>query len=980
MGRLKNVVYALLLLTVLSYGPSHALADIIIDNGAAGTSYTGTWQVSGGLAPFDPADSNATSLWSRNGATYTWQFASQPSGTYEVLMWWSGWSSRATSIDVGINHSAGTQHVNINQQNNAGSWYSLGEYFFNGSGKVTITAATGSTVSTCADAVRFRLISQSTPPTAYIDSISPSPAVAGQAVQFTGRGTDPDGTVSAYEWKSSIDGFLSDSAGFTTSKLSVGTHSISLRVQDDAGIWSNPMVQVLVVQSGSSTPTEIIIDNRDTQTSRTGTWGASSAGNPYGADSVWSRNGATFTWRFTAPKTGKYKVSMWWTDWPSRSTSIPVTINYSGGSSTVSINQHQSLTDWYDLGEYPFQAGAAYDIKITSQPSPTSTCADAVKFIYSGEIGQPTPTRVVIDNGDPGTSSTGSWSVSGSANPYGTNSLYSRNGATYSWTFSPTVSGNYPVFIYWTYADSRSTSVPVDIEHSGGTSRINVNQHQVLNDWYKLGEYSFQAGVTYKLTITAQPSPTSTCADAVAFGSPDPVPGETEEQIFACMGFFYANPKVSLLAMLRSIGAQQEGDNLWRYQNPTTQKKYVIRIVDDVEGMKQALRTEKSHVIFSGHSNYGLGPVFGTPEEISAGIIDDILYIDDDRILNVSSPWIHVGLSGMRTSQAYPNWRWIFKDGTYGVMPYVFGDPQGDPAYNYYLYYQIPKDPHYYNIQTSRNGAIERFPRSGHPAWNFAVSNGVPPDPTNPADQAYYITGTAPWYPSFETFGAWAGSKAAPGYYLENYLVTPADRSGDRVEWTLRIPQAGTYKIYARWSASAEWSNNAPYAITHSAGTTTVLKDQRVNGGLWNKIGEFYFDAGEYPVVLSDNADGGSVVADALRFKSMDDTIDVIIDNVDYPPGHIGSKTILFRKDLDIPKEEMKYSRLFYSACSSGIYYLGTFNRGIVFYTLATADAHVYNYLKAYLEGKSDEQIWQTLQSYDPIFDYYDFNKLPSEQ
>jgi len=211
-------------------------------------------------------------------------------------------------------------------------------------------------------------------------------------------------------------------------------------------------------------------------------------------------------------------------------------------------------------------------------------------------------------------------------------------------------------------------------------------------------------------------------------------------------------------------------------------------------------------------------------------------------------------------------------------------------------------------------------------------------------------------------------------------LVTSADRSGDQVEWTLRIPQAGNYKIFARWPASLDWSNNAPYAVTHSSGTTTVLMNQRVNGGIWNKVGEFYFNPGEYPVVLSDNADGGSIVADALRFVSADNSTDIVIDNVDYPPGHIGSKTILFRKDLDVPKEEMKYSRLFYSACSSGIYYLDTFNRGIVFYTLATSDAQIFNYLKAYLEGKSDEQIWQTLQSYDPIFDYYDFNKLPSEQ
>ncbi|OGW55642.1 MAG: hypothetical protein A2Y81_01070 [Nitrospirae bacterium RBG_13_43_8] len=123
---------------------------IIIDNGDAGTSHTGTWETSGGLAPYGP-----DSLWARNGATYSWQMSSQPAGMYEVYMWWSGYSTRATNIAVAITHRDGVQIVNINQQQNAGQWNSLGQFYFNTTGKVGITAANGSTVSTCADAVRF---------------------------------------------------------------------------------------------------------------------------------------------------------------------------------------------------------------------------------------------------------------------------------------------------------------------------------------------------------------------------------------------------------------------------------------------------------------------------------------------------------------------------------------------------------------------------------------------------------------------------------------------------------------------------------------------------------------------------------------------------------------------------------------------------------------------------------------------------------
>jgi len=105
------------------------------------------------------------------------------------------------------------------------------------------------------------------------------------------------------------------------------------------------------------------------------------------------------------------------------------------------------------------------------------------------------------------------------------------------------------------------------------------------------------------------------------------------------------------------------------------------------------------------------------------------------------------------------------------------------------------------------------------------------------------------------------------------------------------------------------------------------------------------------------------------------------IDNVDYPKTHFGSKTILFRSELEIPKEDLKYTRLFYNSCNTGNYYLDTFSHGLVYYTLNLSDAALSNpYLKAYLEGKNNQEIWELLQSIDPVYDYYDFSKTPSEQ
>jgi lysozyme len=91
-------------------------------------------------------------------------------------------------------------------------------------------------------------------PTATIDSIIPDPAAQGtDTVSFAGYGTDFDGSVVAYNWRSNIDGQLSTSSSFTksASDLSVGTHTIYFKVQDDDGAWSTEDTEDLTIEPAS---------------------------------------------------------------------------------------------------------------------------------------------------------------------------------------------------------------------------------------------------------------------------------------------------------------------------------------------------------------------------------------------------------------------------------------------------------------------------------------------------------------------------------------------------------------------------------------------------------------------------------------------------------------------------------------------------------------------------------------------------------
>jgi len=97
-------------------------------------------------------------------------------------------------------------------------------------------------------------------PVASIKSITPDSAEEGEAVTFTGKGTDADG-IEQYQWSSSRDGVLyqGTASAFTTDNLSVGTHTITLRVQDNNDAWSIDVQKELKVEKEEGGGNELLI-------------------------------------------------------------------------------------------------------------------------------------------------------------------------------------------------------------------------------------------------------------------------------------------------------------------------------------------------------------------------------------------------------------------------------------------------------------------------------------------------------------------------------------------------------------------------------------------------------------------------------------------------------------------------------------------------------------------------------------------------
>ncbi len=117
--------------------------------------------------------------------------------------------------------------------------------------------------------------------------------------------------------------------------------------------------------------------------------------------------------------------------------------------------------------------------------------------------------------------------------------------------------------------------------------------------------------------------------------------------------------------------------------------------------------------------------------------------------------------------------------------------------------------------------------------------------------------------------GAWLASSATAGYYGTNYhhdnFTLPGTKS---VRFTPTLPQAGTYEVFARWTAHTNRASNVRYDIVHATGTTTApLMNQRTSNGTWVSLGTYQFTAGTAGSVLVRNdAADGYVIADAVKF------------------------------------------------------------------------------------------------------------------
>jgi hypothetical protein len=226
-----------------------------------------------------------------------------------------------------------------------------------------------------------------TAPVANDQSVTTAEDTA-KAITLTGSDADGDPLTFAIV-TSPVNGTLSGTAPnmtYTPSAGYAGSDSFTFKAND--GMVDSAVATVSITVQAAPPAVPVVVDNTDSaQVTRVGTWTVSTwtgGGAFIGADYLHDGNSGKGTKSVTyRPElaAGVYEVYINYTSGDNRASNVPVTINYDGGSDTVTVNQRSGGGVWKLLGAYTFAAGTAGNVVISNAGTSGHVIADAIKFL-----------------------------------------------------------------------------------------------------------------------------------------------------------------------------------------------------------------------------------------------------------------------------------------------------------------------------------------------------------------------------------------------------------------------------------------------------------------------------------------------------------------------------------------------------------------------------------------------------------------------
>ncbi len=121
----------------------------------------------------------------------------------------------------------------------------------------------------------------------------------------------------------------------------------------------------------------------------------------------------------------------------------------------------------------------------------------------------------------------------------------------------------------------------------------------------------------------------------------------------------------------------------------------------------------------------------------------------------------------------------------------------------------------------------------------------------------------------FASSKSWKKSDSGKGISGEDYRFARPAKKGAHALFKVAIPADGEYAVYARWPEVRGLNDSVDVGVETAYGTKWTEVNQRKDGGLWVRIGEFEMRKDEkFPVRISHDTEGkGNVAADAVKVE-----------------------------------------------------------------------------------------------------------------
>jgi hypothetical protein len=738
-----------------------------------------------------------------------------------------------------------------------------------------------------------------------------------------------------------------------TYSFGAGTYSVVL--SDDA---NNYVIADAIKVSLEGTPHFYpfpISDNPDAI--YIGEWKAWSGQSEYGNDFYFHPIGTginSASWTLAVPEAGNYNVYAWWAEGSNRAADARYTVNYEGGSDTITFCQQNRGGQWNYLGNYPFNSGNYTVVLTDNATSGTYVIADAIKFELGSPPDAPYP---IADNWD--ATFVGPWASYSGLDEYGADFQYHVAGTgsnTVTWTIKVPSAGDYSVYAWWTANSNRPTNVPYTINYEGGSDTVYVSQRIKGGEWNYLGTYTFNAG-DYTVVLSDNANGL-VVADAIKFepgsytpGSSWPIADNLEADIigpwdsstWADGGAFYGadfyhldstntgNNTVTWTLAVPTAGNYNVYTRWSEHTNRAADAPYTINYEGGSDTVEVCQQIRGGRWNYLGNYSFNIG-------NYTVVLSDDVTYfVSGDRIIADAIMFE----SGSAPPNPYPisdNWDatfvgpWQGATWTDGGIPYgpdyqhKLGGASSNTAtwktdipaqgtYNVYtrwsqysdrptnapytIYYEGGSDLVQVN-QTTNGGKwmyLGSYPFNAD-TYSVVLTDNVPTNKRIIADAIKWEKGLVVDNPSATFLGTWTEATDTTDRFSTNYRYHLSGSGTDTAKWTPDIPAGGDYAVYAWWCADTDRATDVPYTINYNGGSGTVQANQTANGGKWNYLGTYPFVAGTSGSVELGETTTGKVIADAVRWVPLVGSPSNGSQLVDHIPPEYSATSMTFNAEF----------------------------------------------------------------------------------